>query len=143
MRANASFYAIDKLCFAGLVARRVSPWLALAVWLGIGIWAGFDRPRRSFLMHALATWSLLVSLLWMCKPNYTLTLRGVTSNDNLFFGALMLFGWGAAWLFFRRGQLLDPTACRICGYNLTGNVSGICPECGTETPGMLTGRELT
>lgn len=21
--------------------------------------------------------------------------------------------------------------CRTCGYNLTGNVSGICPECGT------------
>ena len=21
--------------------------------------------------------------------------------------------------------------CRRCGYNLTGNVSGICPECGT------------
>jgi len=23
--------------------------------------------------------------------------------------------------------------CRICGYNLTGNVSGRCPECGTAT----------
>lgn len=21
--------------------------------------------------------------------------------------------------------------CRVCGYNLTGNVSGVCPECGT------------
>jgi rubrerythrin len=21
-------------------------------------------------------------------------------------------------------------ACRVCGYDLTGNVSGICPECG-------------
>ncbi len=27
-----------------------------------------------------------------------------------------------------RGQRL----CLICGYNLTGNVSGVCPECGTE-----------
>ena len=25
----------------------------------------------------------------------------------------------------------DPNACKECGYNLTGNVSGICPECGT------------
>jgi hypothetical protein len=24
--------------------------------------------------------------------------------------------------------------CRECGYNLTGNVSGICPECGTPLP---------
>ena len=22
--------------------------------------------------------------------------------------------------------------CPRCGYNLTGNVSGVCPECGTE-----------
>jgi hypothetical protein len=24
--------------------------------------------------------------------------------------------------------------CRHCGYNLTGNTSGVCPECGTPTP---------
>jgi predicted amidophosphoribosyltransferase len=23
-----------------------------------------------------------------------------------------------------------PGLCRFCGYNLTGNVSGVCPECG-------------
>lgn len=22
--------------------------------------------------------------------------------------------------------------CRVCGYDLTGNISGRCPECGTE-----------
>ena len=25
----------------------------------------------------------------------------------------------------------SPGRCRKCGYNLTGNVSGTCPECGT------------
>ena len=25
-----------------------------------------------------------------------------------------------------------PGHCKKCGYDLTGNVSGICPECGTE-----------
>lgn len=24
--------------------------------------------------------------------------------------------------------------CRRCGYNLTGNVSGVCPECGARVP---------
>lgn len=24
--------------------------------------------------------------------------------------------------------------CRSCGYDLTGNTSGTCPECGTPTP---------
>ncbi len=27
----------------------------------------------------------------------------------------------------------DRLACSQCGYNLTGNTSGICPECGTPT----------
>lgn len=27
-------------------------------------------------------------------------------------------------------RTLDPMLCSGCGYNLTGNVSGICPECG-------------
>ena len=25
-----------------------------------------------------------------------------------------------------------PNHCRTCGYNLTGNISGVCPECGTS-----------
>jgi hypothetical protein len=38
---------------------------------------------------------------------------------------------GIPFLIFRN----DPTPhgrCRKCGYNLTGNMSGICPECGTR-----------
>jgi len=37
----------------------------------------------------------------------------------------------AAWIGFRalrRGKL--QRACPACGYDLTGNVSGVCPECG-------------
>lgn len=29
------------------------------------------------------------------------------------------------------GQEADTGMCRICAYDLRGNVSGICPECGT------------
>jgi predicted Zn-ribbon and HTH transcriptional regulator len=47
----------------------------------------------------------------------------------------MLFLFVAAptaflWWVDRRG--LPPGHCRECGYNLTGNVSGICPECGEK-----------
>ena len=31
----------------------------------------------------------------------------------------------------RRRRRLRPGQCAHCGYNLTGNVSGVCPECGT------------
>lgn len=30
---------------------------------------------------------------------------------------------------FRRTRM-TPTGCGACGYDLTGNVSGVCPECG-------------
>jgi predicted RNA-binding Zn-ribbon protein involved in translation (DUF1610 family) len=36
----------------------------------------------------------------------------------------------ARWYSKRRRKLTN--VCISCGYNLTGNVSGICPECGTE-----------
>jgi hypothetical protein len=29
---------------------------------------------------------------------------------------------------------IPPGHCRKCGYNLTGNTSGRCPECGTSVP---------
>jgi hypothetical protein len=35
-----------------------------------------------------------------------------------------VLGWLALYLFWREG------CCRQCGYDLTGNVSGVCPECG-------------
>ncbi len=33
----------------------------------------------------------------------------------------------------RRLRRKPPGHCRKCGYNLTGNVSGVCPECGERT----------
>jgi hypothetical protein len=35
-------------------------------------------------------------------------------------------------------QRVPENHCRNCGYNLTGNVSGVCPECGTQTRGLET-----
>jgi hypothetical protein len=39
---------------------------------------------------------------------------------------------GIAWRHCPRG--VGPGCCATCAYNLTGNVSGICPECGTPVP---------
>jgi len=36
-----------------------------------------------------------------------------------------------AWLWWRDRRRIPPGHCQKCGYNLTGNVSGRCPECGT------------
>ena len=37
-----------------------------------------------------------------------------------------------AFLFWRDRRRVLPGHCQKCGYNLTGNVSGVCPECGEE-----------
>jgi hypothetical protein len=34
---------------------------------------------------------------------------------------------------FRRRARRHGRLCHSCGYNLTGNISGVCPECGTPT----------
>ena len=40
-----------------------------------------------------------------------------------------------AWL-WRRDRRHPPGRCRKCGYDLTGNVTGVCSECATETEGV-------
>jgi len=40
----------------------------------------------------------------------------------------------AIWLFkWNKRRKLGPTACPSCGYDLTGNETGACPECGVAT----------
>jgi hypothetical protein len=42
-----------------------------------------------------------------------------------------IIGLATAFLLYRDRRRIRPGCCRSCGYDLTGNVSGICPECGT------------
>ncbi len=37
-------------------------------------------------------------------------------------------------IWLRERKRIPPGSCRQCRYNLAGNSSGICPECGTEIP---------
>jgi hypothetical protein len=42
------------------------------------------------------------------------------------------------YLFWCDRRRQPPGHCRVCGYNLTGNVSGVCPECGVPIGGKST-----
>lgn len=45
-----------------------------------------------------------------------------------------LVGWLAAFIARQTGpKPIPPGCCQKCGYNLTGNISGRCPECGFPT----------
>jgi len=41
-------------------------------------------------------------------------------------------GWSVARICLRFRRPFNLGVCQKCGYNLRGNVTGICPECGTE-----------
>jgi hypothetical protein len=43
---------------------------------------------------------------------------------------LVVIAIPTAFLFWR-DRRIPPGHCQSCGYNLRGNVSGVCPECGT------------
>ncbi|MHC4441085.1 MAG: hypothetical protein ACYTF1_04595 [Planctomycetota bacterium] len=48
-----------------------------------------------------------------------------------------LFGLAIVRWFFVSIVIQDGSMCENCAYNLTGNTSGICPECGTGVPDSL------
>ena len=52
---------------------------------------------------------------------------------------VLLFSFHAIDIYFgpsigRRERRRKRGYCAECGYDLTGNISGACPECGTATP---------
>ena len=53
----------------------------------------------------------------------------VTAPDTVIYvvyGVIRLIVWP-----FTRTKTFPLGMCQKCGYNLRGNISGICPECGT------------
>ncbi len=97
----------------------------------------FDaRPRYARLLTSTRSLAMLC-VLW------AVLLRFVGSGSVapvysvlVTLGALLCLALSAAVLIagLRHGfsPRCPPGACRVCGYDLTGNTSGICPECGAD-----------
>lgn len=80
-----------------------------------GVWKGFRADERTFVNQMTRQVQHFVPTVLVCV-------------------AVGMAAWGLCRLF--RGEILIPTGslCMHCGYDLTGNVSGRCPECGTAIP---------
>ncbi len=77
-------------------------------WCGLLIYKGWEQAM--FRTRELSLPSPLVAVMLGLPPDVILVWR------------------------WRAGRV-RPGHCNHCGYNLTGNVSGVCPECGTALPG--------
>lgn len=63
-------------------------------------------------------------------------------TDVMFFFPIWMFllSTAIATLWLGRLDRRPKNGCANCGYDLTGNVSGVCPECGTEIGAELEGK---
>ena len=99
-----------------------------------------DTWRVKLLQH-LNLFVMLILMLLL--PRAALTFYGSSWNPGLprlLLLALAFAGWiGTGWLLFRffdtvivrpAVRRVVPFLCSTCGYNLTANTSGVCPECG-------------
>ncbi len=103
-------------------------------WLVSLVLCIFWKQQRRILAEIMLALTLMCGTAWLVSPHYSLTLKDVLSNDMLFWAVIMLAISGIAFYATHRGVSLPPPwpVCSNCGYNLTGNVSGICPECGVK-----------
>jgi hypothetical protein len=106
-------------------------WVVLAL---LVVAASFPLRKRSreplmglsiHLLLLAATGTLLASI----GPSYGRALGMFQGSDPAGWGWVALIASGIL-LRFQSRRLPDKTPRCDCGYNLTGNISGICPECG-------------
>jgi hypothetical protein len=97
------------------------------------------RKKRVF---GFAVWSFDTWIL----PTASETLRELSILVPCWFlfciAAILPILW---WRARKRRLIATGNPCKACGYNLTGNLSGVCPECGTAVPGISpdAGREAS
>jgi hypothetical protein len=111
--------------------------------------------KRIFAAHVLASYALVTAvtlfygwqpaLIYLAAPIwffYTLDemLRSpayTTAEEWLVLLGSYLPVFGVTLYLLRPSKPPPNHVCVACGYNLTGNASGVCPECGTAVTGKV------
>lgn len=125
------------LCGTITIGRRLAYILGYIIWvfLFIGFFIGFrtimsaHRIYKAFTLLGIATLSTFLAFL---GPQYWRAWDDFFEDDAPGLGFVAI-GLSSLVLIsaYRRHHGFDPTPrCAGCGYNLTGNISGVCPECG-------------
>jgi len=107
---------------------------ALLIHAGIWVWEEYGKPTSPpFFIWMLVTthcgWMMNELTGWPDKPD---SLGNLLLNSVYWPLLFTLISWGRhRWRL--RNVAEDDILCEGCGYNLLGNTSGVCPECGTAT----------
>lgn len=92
-----------------------------------------DSPRGS----KVTNWAIRFGGLGVQKSSIPVLGINATSVRLPFWFALLVFSWYPTFTFirgpFRRWRRRRKGCCLACGYDLQGNLSGVCPECGVAT----------
>jgi hypothetical protein len=121
--AESTIHVSDYAALAGLYVERV------LAWWGVGRWGAKLRGRR------LLGWTVGGTVL---NAAFDVAVVAGLLGGWISAAVVLVFVGLFIWLIEdpgRRQELQDQffavPLCRQCEYNLTGNLSGICPECGT------------
>ena len=114
---------------SGLISIAVVATLFPGIAFAFGTYeCGIDFARRSGSMVAAHAVVIIGALVLSIFYNYAGALCFMFgAAAGLPIGALI---WARAFQHRAAARI-----CRNCGYNLTGNTSGVCPECGTRIAG--------
>ncbi len=111
-------------------------WFALLV-LSLTTYSNTARQRLA--ANLLMAVALLSFLAWLVDPVYSTSFSAIFNHHNSFLGVLMiLVSAPIAVESLRSPDPADLGLCRNCFYDLTGNQSGTCPECGAPAPAAAT-----
>jgi len=116
--------------------RKVLSMLAPLVWLVCVVGAYKERLlRRRLVQLALGAAMIALASGWL-EPPAGVRDAGFRVAHGVYVGlGLVVFTLPAIAMLFRKDR--DTGKCPHCRYDLTGNQSGICPECGQATPAEL------
>jgi hypothetical protein len=114
--------------------------LLICVALTLLFWVLFSDVSMRRLLHWIRiTLSITLVVLVLCHvllwPMGFFRSAPSAWTSRLYSSFIFFTPWSAAFfstMWIRRNRPRLAGQCLSCGYDLTGNVSGVCPECGTQ-----------
>jgi len=119
----------------GLLVASVS----IAIGVSLGPWALVALARRTPLSRVLG----LISIACIALPTLAITAVEGWPPQEAWVWIGLSIAPGIIAIVFNRTPRSKPGHCTKCGYNLTGNTSGVCSECGAAVRCKTCGYNLT